>query len=160
VCVFFYSSLCDRSFACISEALCVCIFHHSPGVCRAVRSFSLSLYIIHSLLALCMRGTVCVYFIGRSGYAGLFVRFRFRFILFIHCSRCVCGALFVYISLPVRGMSCCSFIFAIALYYSFITRAVYAGQCVYRPFIANMTPLYWVLFRLRNCVFDHYTTSI
>ena len=49
---------------------CVYIFHCSPGVCRAVHLFSLSLYIIHSLLALYMRGSACVYFISRSGYVG------------------------------------------------------------------------------------------
>ena len=161
VCVFFYSSLCDRSFACISEALCVCIFHHSPGVCRAVRSFSLSLYIIHSLLALCMRGTVCVYFIGRSGYVGLFVHFRLFFLLFIHCSRCVCGALCVSISLLARGMSGCSFIFAFTLYYSFIARIVYARQClcIFYFSLGVCRPVPVCIFSYTNLCFWHLNRS-
>ena len=75
VCVFFHWSrgVYDVVFVCIAFALCfifvaragyagqcVYIFHCLPGVCRAVCLFSLILSVIHSLLALCMRGTVCV----------------------------------------------------------------------------------------------------
>ena len=111
--VFAYSFCYSFIASAVYARHCVCLFHWSLGVCRAVRSFSLILSVIHSLFALCMRGTVCVYFIARPGYVGLFVYFRFRFILFIHCSHCICEAVLVYILFLARGMSAsaCVYIF-------------------------------------------------
>jgi len=158
--VFAYSFCYSFIASAVYAGHCVCLFHWSLGVCRAVRSFSLILSVIHSLLALCMRGTVCVYFIARPGYVGLFVYFRFRFILFIHCSHCICEAVLVYILFLARGMSAsaCVYIF-IHKFVLLAPQSLICRQCMCHIICLKFCVFYifsyyqYTLYLWYNCVF-------
>ena len=109
VCVFFHSALCERSFAGISEALCVCIFHCSRGVYDVVLvCFAFALCIIFIAHAVQARQCVCIFHCSPGVYRA--VRLFSLFLYVIHSS----------LALYRRGSVCVYF----------ISHSGYVGQCL------------------------------
>jgi hypothetical protein len=108
MCVFFHSALCERSFAGISEALCVCIFHWSRGV--------------YDVVFVCIAFALCFIFVARAGYAG-------QCVYIFHCSFGVCRAvrLFSLILSVIHSLLALCMRGTVCVY--FIARVGHMGQC-------------------------------